>query len=76
MRRNITRWVVVLVIAVVIGGAAGCLPSLSPTDLPAFLTGWFLRGFVAQSGSDGLTCYRNGELIDCAEVPSDLLPGG
>jgi hypothetical protein len=72
MRRNITRWVVVLVIAVVIGGAAGCLP----TDLPVFLTGWFLRGFVTQSGSDGLTCYRNGEPIDCAEVPSELLPGG
>ena len=76
MRRNITRWVVVLAIAVVIGGAAGCLPSLSPTDLPAFLAGWVARGLVVQTGGDGLTCYRNGELIDCAEVPSELLPGG
>jgi hypothetical protein len=74
MRRHVMQYVVAAILFAMVGGSMGCLPSLFPTELPAFMAGWILRGLSIQSGNEGLTCFRNGVQVDCSEVPGDLIP--
>jgi hypothetical protein len=64
----------VLLLAALLLGSAGCTPWLWANDAAAFTAGWLARGLVPVSGDTAITCYRNGVAIDCADVPADLQP--
>jgi hypothetical protein len=69
MQRKGISIAIVLLLATFALGSGGCL-----TEAAAFGLGWVARSLVPTPIDAQLTCYRNGVLIDCAEVPAELQP--
>ncbi len=68
MRRGLKTWLVATVAAVtLLGATTGCTEWLVGSHLASFGAGWLLRDLTMFTTTETL-CYRNGELIDCAEV--------
>ena len=72
MKRGSVRVGVVFLLAALALAGSGCVPVFWPGDVVAFAAGWLARGAVPMASSTEITCYRNGVLIDCAEVPAEL----
>jgi hypothetical protein len=73
-RRTSTKIATLLVTVILLTGATGCVELWVASNTTSFVAGWLARGLV--DATSGTTCYRNGELIDCAELPADVQPGG
>jgi len=68
MKRRITTWlIVVLASAAMLGPTMGCTEWLLASSAVSFGTGWLLRDLTMPTITETL-CYRNGELVDCAEL--------
>ena len=67
------RTVIGLLVLVVPLAATGCEPIWAVTNTVFLAAGWIANG-LAVNASPGITCYRNGVLIDCADVPAELQP--
>lgn len=68
MQRKITTWLVpILASAALLGTTTGCKEWLVGSHLTAFGAGWLARDLTMPMTTETL-CYRNGELIDCAEA--------
>lgn len=74
MRRGPMRIVMVVVLLTVAWGSVGCTPVQWVVSAAWFAGGWLARD-LALGGTGALTCYRNGEIVDCATIPTDLQPG-
>ena len=72
MKRRSVRVATVCLLATLALAASGCVSVFWPGDVVAFAAGWLARGAVPVASSTEITCYRNGVLIDCAEVPAEL----
>jgi hypothetical protein len=64
----------VLLTAILLTGVTGCGEWWLVSNVTSFVAGWLTRGLI--SPANGITCYRNGELIDCADLPADVQPNG
>jgi hypothetical protein len=67
---RIVAGVLVLTIPLLV---TGCEPIWTAVSSVSFAAGWVARGLALPTSPEP-TCYRNGVLIDCAEVPADLQP--
>ena len=64
------RMVVTVLIALLLAGTAGCTEWLLATSVGSFAAGYL----VGSSIGGETTCYHNGVLIDCADMPAELAP--
>jgi hypothetical protein len=62
------RLTVCLVAAVLLGASTGCTPWLVVSNLVSLGSGWLLRDLTLTTATE-TQCYRNGVLVDCAELP-------
>ncbi|HPM25405.1 MAG TPA: hypothetical protein PLP66_15960 [Phycisphaerae bacterium] len=74
MRRGRMRFVTGVVLLTVALGGVGCTPVQWVASAACFVSGWIARD-LALGGTGAPTCYRNGEIVDCATIPTDLQPG-
>jgi hypothetical protein len=70
MSSNRTRFITAAVASALLIGLAGC-DLLVGSNVTSFTVGYLLGS--ANAGNQ-MTCYQNGELINCADVPADLMP--
>jgi hypothetical protein len=63
-----SRLVAAIIVSVLLVGVAGC-EWLVGTHAASFAAGYFMG---AASGGTQVTCYHNGEPIDCADVPAEM----
>jgi hypothetical protein len=72
MRNGIIRKVTIatmLAFTLVVG--AGCTEWLLATGAGSFTVGYLL----GTNNADGqVTCYRNGEVVDCSTLPANIAP--
>jgi hypothetical protein len=64
----------IAVLAVLTVGLAGCSEWLLATHAVTGLAGWLASTTRTTAQTSEYTCYRNGEPIDCASLPEDVLP--
>jgi hypothetical protein len=70
MSSNRTRFITAAVASALLIGLAGC-DVLIGSNVASFSMGYLLGS--AGAGNQ-MTCYQNGEAINCADVPTDLMP--
>ena len=69
MRRKI--WIIgiaLLAPAMLLITSTGCTERLLLSNVVPLTAGWLLHDYTAPTTTE-TTCYRNGELIDCSELP-------
>ncbi len=73
MRRgNAARITVMLVAAALLSAVLGCTPwPFVSSQAIAFGLGWLARDLTGGTSSQ-TSCYRNGVLIDCSDLPANL----
>ncbi len=67
-RRITTRLIAALTAFVLLGTATGCEEWPLGSHLVTFGAGWLLRDCTMTTTTETV-CYRNGEPIDCSELP-------
>jgi hypothetical protein len=72
MKRKCVSIATVLVLAALLFSSSGCAEVLWAANVVSLATGWLTRGLVPPMAE--FTCYRNGVLVNCADVPAELLP--
>lgn len=70
MTKRSTRFLMAAFLGALLTGVAGC-EWLIGSHLASFGAGYALG---AASVGTQTTCYQNGELINCAELPAELQP--
>ena len=72
MSSNRVRIVAVALASALLIGLAGC--GLLLTSNAASFTAGYLLGSATVNTQPQTTCYQNGVVIDCANVPAELRP--
>jgi hypothetical protein len=71
-RRNGAPIMVMFAAAVFLSSVLGCTPwPFVSSQAVAFGLGWLARDLTGGTTSQ-TSCYRNGVLIDCSELPANL----
>lgn len=69
MQRRVATWLMAtLLVVALLGMTTGCEQWLFGSHLAAFGAGWSLRDLTMPTTTETF-CYRNGEPIDCPELP-------
>jgi hypothetical protein len=69
MQRRVATWLMAtLLVIALLGTTTGCEQWLIGSHLAAFGAGWALRDLTMPTTTE-TSCYRNGEPVDCSELP-------